>query len=431
MRAGFYESNITPPLGGFIPGGVAPSYGEDIDEELYTKAVVIEDEGEVAVLISVDSEGLPDDIHDVVAKRIYEYTGIDSSRISISALHTHKGAPIQDTEWMGCCADKAFSDVCYRKIADTVTLAYRRMKDVTVHFDTVEVPGIAHNRTSVMPDGTYRTWIADDSIEVSKLGGEDHTFTVMTFKAGDTPIGCISSFAVHQDTSGHTGFHSGDFSSVLSLCLKEKYGNNFISLFLLGTCGDVNHIDHNVKARPDYLCYHRVIGRKLADAASVLIDNPTPINGTGVKVAKERFTFRQRTPALQEAIKDLSKIEDRCDEFFINMFKRRYLHHLATNKTSEIDLYLQCVKIGDVCIHLLPGEQFAETGLAIKKDSPFDKCFVVEQTNFSCGYVPTKKAFKEGSDMLYETCLGPHSRLVPEAADLFAENSVKLAKTLK
>jgi hypothetical protein len=45
----------------------------------------------------------------------------------------------------------------------------------------------------------------------------------------------------------------------------------------------------------------------------------------------------------------------------------------------------------------LPGESLHELGLAIKKRSPFKKHLVVTVCNDKTSYIPTKKAFAEGS----------------------------------
>src|SRR5690606_28556434 len=55
-------------------------------------------------------------------------------------------------------------------------------------------------------------------------------------------MGVISNFAVHSDTFGGTAF-SADYPGVLASELKGKLGGNFVSVFLPGASGDLNHID--------------------------------------------------------------------------------------------------------------------------------------------------------------------------------------------
>jgi len=72
----------------------------------------------------------------------------------------------------------------------------------------------------------------------------------------------------------------------------------------------------------------------------------------------------------------------------------------------------------------VPGEYFTELGMDIKHRSPFKQTVVVELANGSIGYIPTKRAFAEGS---YEpTC----ARCAPGSGEILAETAVNLLKEL-
>jgi neutral ceramidase len=73
---------------------------------------------------------------------------------------------------------------------------------------------------------------------------------------------------------------------------------------------------------------------------------------------------------------------------------------------------------------LLPGEVFAELGLAIKQASPFKHTVVIELSNDNPAYIPTDKAFKEGS---YETI---NSRIAPGGGERLVAEAVRLLKAL-
>ena len=72
----------------------------------------------------------------------------------------------------------------------------------------------------------------------------------------------------------------------------------------------------------------------------------------------------------------------------------------------------------------LPGEVFVELGLAIKLACPFKTTIVMELCNDSPAYVPTKKAFAEGS---YETV---NSRVQSGGGEMLVDTAVKLLKEL-
>jgi hypothetical protein len=73
----------------------------------------------------------------------------------------------------------------------------------------------------------------------------------------------------------------------------------------------------------------------------------------------------------------------------------------------------------------LPGEVFVELGLAIKRGSPFARTLVVELCNDVPAYIPTKKAFAEGS---YETV---NSLVQPGGGEAMVETALKLLKEIK
>ena len=79
----------------------------------------------------------------------------------------------------------------------------------------------------------------------------------------------------------------------------------------------------------------------------------------------------------------------------------------------------------DTAIVGLPGEVFVELGLAIKQASPFRNTLVIELCNNDISYVPTKKAFSEGS---YEVV---NSRVQSGGGESLVGAAVKLLNELK
>ena len=92
---------------------------------------------------------------------------------------------------------------------------------------------------------------------------------------------------------------------------------------------------------------------------------------------------------------------------------------------KTVDLMVQAFRLGpDVAIVTLPGEVFVELGLAIKDASPFKTTLVVELANADPAYIPTRKAFEEGS---YEVV---NSRVAPGGGERLVEAASALLKQL-
>jgi long-chain acyl-CoA synthetase len=54
MRAAFYESDITPPIGGYMWGYYCKRNADGVAEKLFAKALVVEDNGGLTALIYPD-----------------------------------------------------------------------------------------------------------------------------------------------------------------------------------------------------------------------------------------------------------------------------------------------------------------------------------------------------------------------------------------
>lgn len=423
MRAGFYEADITPPIGCYMPGYYSRQIAEDVIERLYAKAAVLENEGELVAVVSVDTCFVPPEMHEIVTKRVYEYTGIEAEHVCICSNHTHRGAPVGDNPEINCFADAPYKDVFFRLAADAVILAYKRMKEVTVKFGTEEVTGISFNRNIVMQDGTLVTnWIEGAKCP---LAGIDPTLSVVSFESEGKPVAAMISFACHQDCTDAIGGYTGDYSSILAQELKAAYGDRFVSVFVPGTCGDINHLSYEKKWPP---FWYRQMGKIIAGKAQTAIANAAEISGD-IAVIKETITIKRRVMDRKVAMDTLSNRYKNYTKGGYLFMARNLEYYLAVNQADSTELFVQGIQLGELCIYAMPGELFVNTGLAIKNCSPFKYNIIIENCNSYCGYIPTAECFCEESD-LYETSLCFHSCHVPEAAQLLTEKALEISNKL-
>ena len=70
MRAGFYECDVTPPLGGHMPGYYRINPAETVFERLYAKAMVVEDNGNYAAILALDTCEYIDTMTSVIEERV-------------------------------------------------------------------------------------------------------------------------------------------------------------------------------------------------------------------------------------------------------------------------------------------------------------------------------------------------------------------------
>jgi hypothetical protein len=95
---------------------------------------------------------------------------------------------------------------------------------------------------------------------------------------------------------------------------------------------------------------------------------------------------------------------------------------LMAAQPAEREVPLQVMRIGDLGVVGLPGEPFAEIGLAIKRRSPFPQTLVIGLANAYAGYVAPDQAMDEGG---YETRLCRHSRAAHGTAKLWSDSALR------
>ena len=88
---------------------------------------------------------------------------------------------------------------------------------------------------------------------------------------------------------------------------------------------------------------------------------------------------------------------------------------------------LQAIRIGGLAIVSSPCETFVETGLAIKKSSPFKPTFTIELANGYNGYLPTPEQHALGG---YETWRAKSSYLSVDAEPKIRETLLQLLDEL-
>ncbi len=265
----------------------------------------------------------------------------------------------------------------------------------------------------------------------------------LTSADGDKPFGILSSFALHLDTVGGTEF-SADYPFYISRIVQESLGNDVVSIFGTGTCGDINHVDPATPDRNKTDFIGTSVGKTLVAALPDL----TPVESPRLQVrhVQVKAPLQNSTPKqLQTSRQLLAEIRGgKQAEFFahVDAYKRVLLDGLrnrldvdqsmeeagwglsaalaGSGDTLPVDVHV--ITIGrDVAIVTLPGEVFVDLGLAIKNASPFKTTLVIELSNVvETIYIPTRPAYVGGG---YEVV---NSMLAPGGGELLVEAAIQL-----
>ena len=430
FKCGFYEREITPPLGCHLSGYGNIRPASDVKDRLMAKAFVISDGSETVALIAIDALRAHRKIRDEIAERVSKFTGIPEKNVLVAATHSHTGIPDPDFDnhpEMGE-RQKYYFNVFADIIADCAILAYKRLEETEMTFGIGEVNGISFCRDYIMKNSTPRTNPGRLNPDIVGPASEtDNELPVLFMKSKDgKALGAIVSFACHLDCVGGYEF-SGDFASELSKQMKKAYGEDFVTVFFMGTAGDINHF--NVKVEKDAPDHYRLMGRKIAGEAIKTVAFAEPVAGDKIicrfrtiqiprrEVTEEQYENAKHIIATikEEEGARLAADGVKTDMYYL-MMARKLLSVMA--EVPEIsDVPLHYIRIGDLELFGFPSEVYCYFGRDVKARCGNDKRIVISYCNGLFGYIPTRDLFY---DTIYESAPGSN-RLCSDAGYMMVD----------
>jgi hypothetical protein len=431
LKGGCAKVNITPPLGIELIGSKGqPS--DDILDELYAKALVLNDGNTTIAIVSADLLYTPlEEITNPVREIIKEKTGIGEQNVLICATHTHSGPEVfartklpSKDRMPASKIDQKYLQTLIRKMADTVVIAHKNMQEVKIGADKGYIPEIVYNRRPKTSDGLVKMAftlapevIATKKIETGPEGCVKVTFDY-THEEAQLDFGPIDPDACVlrvEDVNGgivgsmvNFGCHpvciypylstaiSADYPAYATGVVEQVEGG--ICLFTLGLAGNAVPVVRGIKPREK-------IGKALGSEALRRLQMVPTTGRVTLKALKKEIKF----PTKKEADPNETKADDKTKDYI---------------KTE-----IQVLKLGDIYILGLPGEILVDVGLEIKKRAGLDNLFIVTVSNDTIGYVCHSQAYDEGG---YEPgsgtnlAIGAGEIMIKEAMDLV--NQIRQSK---
>lgn len=434
IKCGFYEKEITPPLGCVIPGYYTPRIADGVVDKLYCRAMAVSNGEKTVVMMSVDAISVDRAVHDEMIKRLTAYTGIPESNVNISAIHTHTGPPRS-----GAKGDREYDEYLSRIGADCMILAVQAMDEATVKFGRGQVEDISFNRVYVMKDGHIQTApeIGDPEV-VRPHGPIDPEVAVLYAESPDgKPLGAIVNFACHPDVIKGTKY-SADWPGVVCASLKERFGPDFVGIFVNGTCGNINHVDViNGKEYPPS-SHYLTMGKKVAAEAIRAIGEALPVQGDKVDARKLWLKLPQRPWDMEKirraehivaTVKPIEGLTVALGTGYPEQEALLTAKALLAGYNARQEFHtvgVSAIRIGDCWFYGLPSEMFVQFGLYVKAHSPGRNNIVAELSNGSKGYIPLK-------DLILDTVYESRRNSFPMEAgsgEKIAETAVALAQEM-
>ncbi len=426
LHVGVASVDITPKSGTELLGYFSRRVAEDIHDPLEAVAMVLDDGRQQVALVVMDLCIVVRADIDRARQRAAELTGIAPEAMMFSCTHTHQGPAAvtvfntkREDEYVAWAMERA---------ADAVRLAQMRLRPAAVGFAAGRVPEVCHNRRWWMADGTVVMHPRPASPErVRPAGPDDPELLMVGFVDPDSgePVAALVNYALHYVGTPAVNTVTADYAGVLRRTLEQWMGGEFRALYVNGACGDLYWIDPRKPAPQHPRAFYHIerVGRLLAGAAMRQWNNIERWEGEGeVAVAWREIPFRRRQASeeqmrqAREMLAGPPRPQDR-EWVYANELMR------LAEEPLERPVPLQAMRIGPVGLAAMPGEVFAEIGLAVKRRSPFEGTVIAELANDWAGYIPTDVALQEGS---YETRLATVSKAAPGTAQAWEDTAVEL-----
>lgn len=386
LIAGAALADITPPLEvGLLMASVEERW-EPFDGErmpLFARALVLGDSSapKRVALVALDLLGLSGKAlggFREFKSRICAAAGdvVAPGDLILACTHTHsapESVAITDlyrseafARWVVHLADR---------IGSAIRAAAAAARLCRLEYGSASVPGLGIHRRFKTTQGILmshpeppreivlsRDGAVDDSVNVIALRDRSGGLVAAVVNATCHPVHemCIRRVAP-------------DYPGELSAALEAEHPGS-VALFLNGAAGNINPT--TVSGGPEEAQRHAEV---LRGAVEGILARAEPANTRGVLLRRREMELPTRLPRGKPVGESIQ---------------------------SEV----VGLSLGDVALAFLPGEPFAETGLALKEGSPFGFTAVVAYAEDSVGYVPTDEAFAEGG---YEVTFGRWSILAP------------------
>lgn len=452
LRAGAARGCITPWLRPGHANWVSPGGRQDIHDDLYAKAIVLENDDTAVAIVICDLGVILQEDADAAKESARRLTGIPKENILIAATHIHSGPATIPV--LGGRHDDLYMTMLPDRIATAVKLAHNQLRPAEVAAVSAECHGESFNRRWRLTDGSIRNNFAlayQDPRAVEPVGPIDPEVGVLVVRDLERrPIAVLANFALHyMGALGDPGpAYSADYFGEFDRALQRMAGCDVVGIMSNGCCGDINQIDISrpKPELPDFYYHVRRLANVMAAKAYGAWQGLRDFDfdrEPALAAATEAVLFRPRRPSeeqLQRARALLAGTapldgEPRLRPWEFKHWEMTYAQELVLldQEPAEQRHPIMALRVGDLGIVGLPGEAFVEYGLDIKRRSPFERTMTIELANDYVTYLATDKAMTEVPEGMnsYDTTLARSSKTSLGTQEAFVSTAVRALERVR
>src|SRR4051812_48687032 len=422
LRAGAEAVDITPqeyPLN--MPGGFTANMAESAHDPLHARALVLSDGVTTLAMAVVDNLGAGPDVLDEAKAIASQKTGIAVDKMLVSSTHSHTAAPLNTREGPPAAYRKLF----VAGLAEAIVQAHAALRPAAIGAASQPLPDEVFNRRWYLKPGKMplNPYGKLDAVKMNPgtspdvldhpAGPTDPDVTIISVQdAKRKPLALFANYSLHyvggMPPAQISADYFGEFARVVSARLHDPAG--FVAALSNGTSGDINNIPFGITRPPrEPFEQIRLVAAKTADAAwfaQQKIEKHRSDVRLGMLQREVTLKYRRPTPEQVEEARAVLKVKDAESIEKLPRLAQNYAGSTvaaAERKEETLTVKVQAIRIGDLVVCGIPFETFVETGLDLKKRSPFAQTMVIGLANGRHGYLPTPEQHRLGG---YETWLG-------------------------
>lgn len=414
LQAGAARVGITPPVGVPLAGYFAAEGRTEtalaIHDELFARALVLDDGGQRVAIVTLDLIALDDEALEMVRAAVERMAGIAPARLIVACTHTHSGpivAPFPPCDLLPGQVDEDYYHLLPRLVASAVATAGHRLRPACIGAGQGSC-AININRREFLPDGTLRGL---PFLGRNPAGPADREVGVVRVDNAENhqPIAVLLSYPCHPVVLGPNLEISADYVSYALHFVEQVLGSGTVALFANGALGNMNAIIHpGSHADAEHLGH--ILGMTAARVALDLTTVPGARISTATRVTRLALNpasapdrQREYIHSLQVEHKRLTDAQDCARARDIEMRLAVACRRLSQReRLAPSSLSAEVTAIGlrgeNVSIGLVsePAELFCEYGIKARQKSPFATTLILGLANGFIGYVPTPNVYTEG-----------------------------------
>jgi hypothetical protein len=367
FRAGAARVDITPAkdaallMSGY--GGRTQGH-TGIHDQLYVRALVVDDGVAQAALVTCELIGFPHPLWERISQRISREAGIPATHLLLAGTHTH-GAPAPARPDSSDAKPLAYT----RKVEDAVLEAVRQAKAALEPARLGAATGRANvniNRRARMADG--RWWLG-----LNPDGPSDKTVAVVKFETlAGQPMALFANYGVHGVVMGPRNLEiTADLPGATARFVENHYGGKVVALWTSGAAGDQNPIYGPGTEFSQVAALGQLLGEEVLRLAGEI-----------------RTSARARMRATQRVVS--------CPGQKLAPGARPRTEYVFEN-AEPVDIRLSLLRLGEVALAGVSGEVLTMIGQRLKRESPYSNTIMITHCNGSSGYLADDAAYAQVS----------------------------------